>query len=609
MNKILKSILAISLALLIVLSAASCAKKTKTQLDLDKFPLVYADENGLQAIAQGEDTPTLITEKFFTFLNAERKVQAASNGKIYYIETENKNTILGDLCAYDVTKKESEVIHSGVYSFKVSHDGECIVFSDGMGGIYRYDQKSEKKDNYVPIQRKGVSSVLDISADGKYVLYTQVFEGTNYYNLTIAQTDFQTTDELDEMSVDERKENSDVSKAPVVIAENYKEYVGASDDLSMVYYSKNEQGKSKTPVLSLNVFKDYKENILLSNKNFTNYYVNNSGEILFSVSKKNAKTIDDVIVDNYAEEDAKLKKANASKKEWNAKVKRDSIRKNIASYLKNTTTTDFYRFDASLDEAELVVEANGQVSQKGVDTEYGIAFFSGTLYNYEGLEKQEIDKIDSAYKIFDSIKSRTFFSVNTKELKVLEAGEDVNYNGGDCFVDTTAKKIHIIMDMDYIKSKDGDLYNVAYTEKGFEEATLVAKKAAKVVHFESGDDNYYVLADNTLVKNEESNAVLKDYISTCSNEKVKMVITGKGTGKKDKYGNEIIKKKTYALGGEEPQEVKTPVADKNIVDKGNMFAYFTSYDFKKASGEMMLFNGEQVVELGKQVSVIYKFGN
>ena len=178
----------------------------------------------------------------------------------------------------------------------------------------------------------------------------------------------------------------------------------------------------------------------------------------------------------------------------------------------------------------------------------------------------------------------------------------------DCFVDTTAKKIHIILNMDYIKAKSGDLYTVPYTEKGFEEATLAAQKAAKVAHFESGDDNYYVLPDNTLVKNEESNVVLKDYISSSPNEKVKMAITGKGTDKKDKNGNEIVEKTAYVLAGEEPEKVKTVFTSKNIVDKGNMFAFFTSYDFKKGCGEMMLFNGQKVVALGKEVSVIYKFG-
>ena len=55
MNKILKSTLAAVLAGVIALSAASCAKQTKTQLDVEKFPLVYADENGLEAINEGED--------------------------------------------------------------------------------------------------------------------------------------------------------------------------------------------------------------------------------------------------------------------------------------------------------------------------------------------------------------------------------------------------------------------------------------------------------------------------------------------------------------------------------------------------------------------------
>ena len=213
MNKILKSAVAITLVVVIALSIAACGKQKKTALDLEKFPLVYADENGLEAMSEGEEKPALITDKFYTFLNAENKVQAASNGKIYYVQTENSKTTIGDLYAYDIEKKESELIHSGVYSYKVSHDGECIIFSDGSGAIYNYNKKSEKKDNYVAIQSKGVSSVLDISADGKYVLYSQVLEGNNYYSLTLAKTDFKTTEELDKQSKKDKLANKKVRGA------------------------------------------------------------------------------------------------------------------------------------------------------------------------------------------------------------------------------------------------------------------------------------------------------------------------------------------------------------------------------------------------------------
>ena len=87
MNKIVKSGIALSIAAVIGLGCFGCAKKEKTQLDLDKFPLVYADENGLEAMSEGDEKPTLITKNFYTFLNSERKVQAASDGRIYYIET------------------------------------------------------------------------------------------------------------------------------------------------------------------------------------------------------------------------------------------------------------------------------------------------------------------------------------------------------------------------------------------------------------------------------------------------------------------------------------------------------------------------------------------
>ena len=608
MNKILKCTLATVLAGLIALSAASCAKQSKTQLDLEKFPLVYADENGLEAINEGEEKPFLITKNFYTFMNAERKVQAASDGKIYYIETKNKTTSLGDLYAFDVTKKEAELIHSGVFSFKVSHDGECIIFSDGTGGIYRYDGKSEKKENYVPIQRKGVSAVLDISADGKYVLYTQVLEATKYYTLTMARTDFQTTDEIDKLSLKERKANTDISKAPVILGENYKEYIGAADDLSVVYFTQSVTQKGqKEPVITLNAFTNYETKTLLSNRNFTNYSVSSDGEILFSLTGKNGKKISDVVSDKYAKDDAALKKAKASAKAWKAKTARDNIREKINTYLKNISTTIFFRFKKGDEKPQNVLEVNGQITQKGMDSEYNSVFFGGTLYDFSSAKKPDIGKVTMAYKLFDALKSRAFFAVNADGLKTLKIDDKTTYNSGDCYVDTAAKKINIIMDMDYLKTKVGKLYSVAYTEKDFGKSTLISDKAAKVAHFDSGDDVYFALANNTLVMNNEKTAVLKNYASSSLNNKVKMVFTAVGTGKKDKFGNEIMDETAYVINGKKAEKMDKVFTSKNIVDKGNMFAFYTSYDYKKGAGEMKLFNGEKVITLSKQVSVIYKF--
>ncbi|MBQ3432061.1 MAG: hypothetical protein IJG23_04680 [Clostridia bacterium] len=607
MNKIFKSAVALTLTAVIGLSVAACGKKQKTQLDLEKFPLVYADEKGLEAIREGEEKPTLITDKFYTFLNADRKVQAASDGKVYYVQTKDKKTTLGDLYTYDVEKKESELVHAGVYSFKVSHDGECLIFTDGTGGIYRYDSKSEKKDNYVPIQSKGVSAVLDISADGKYVLYSQVLEATNYYTLTIAKTDFQTDETIDKMSLKERKANKDINKAPVMIAENYKEYLGGADDLSVLYYTQGSTKKdSKNTVLTLNAFKKFKDNVVLCNKETENYFVSESGEIFFSANAKNQKKVSDILTDKYAAADKKLKKEKASKKAWNAKVKRDGIRDKVNTYLKNITTTNFFRFDASSDKAELVLQVNGQLTHKGTDTDLGVVFFGATVYDFESAKKPDINKVSMAYKLFDSIKYRVFFSIDTKEMKTLKIGKSA-YNGGDVFVDTTAKRISIIMDMDYLKTKVGKLYTLSYDEKGFGKEKMVSKKAAKVAHFESGEDIYFTLADNTLVKNDEKTVVLKNYGYASNNEKVKMIFTSVGTGKKDKYGNEIMKDTAYVLGGKKPEKIDTVFTSKNIVDKGNMFAFFTSYDYKSGSGEMKLFNGKKVISLSKQVSMIYKF--
>lgn len=608
MNKVIKCTLAAVLAGVIALSVAACGKQSKTSLDLEKFPLVYADENGLEAMNEGEEKPTLITKNFYTFLNADRKVQAASDGRIYYIETKNKTTTLGDLYAYDVTSKESELIHSGVYSFKVSHDGECLIFSDGTGGIYRYDKKNEKKENYVPIQRKGVSSVLDISADGKYVLYAQVLEATNYYTLTLAKTDFQTTDAIDKLSLKDRKANIDISKAPVMIGENYKEYIGASDDLSAIYFTQSVTKKGeKEATLTLNAFTDYKTKTVLSNKAFQNYFVNQDGKILFSLAAKNYKKIGDVVTDKYAKTDAALKKAKASEKAWKAKSARDNIRNKINTYLKNITTTVFYQFEKGNEKAQKVLELNGQITQKGVDTDYSTVFFGGTLYDFGAAKKPDIAKVTMAYELFDSMKSRAFLSVSPDGMKQLEIDKKIGYNSGDCYVDTAAKKINIIMDMDYLKTKVGKLYSVSYTENDFGKATLISDKAAKVAHFDSGNDVYFALANNTLVLNDEKTAVLKNYASSSLNNKVKMVFTSVGTGKKDKFGNEIMKETAYVINGKKAEKIDKVFTSKNIVDKGNMFAFYTSYDYKKAAGEVKLFNGQKVIDLGKKVSIIYKF--
>ena len=609
MNKILKSSIALALAALITCSAASCSKSTKTKLDLEKFPLVYADENGLEAINEGEEEPTLITKQFYTFLNADNKVQAASNGKVYYVETKDSKTTIGDLYAYDVEKKESELVHEGVYSYKVSHDGECIIFSDGSGAIYRYNKRYENKEEYPAIQSKGVSHVLDISADGKYVLYAQVLTGTKYSTLTMAKTDFETTEEIDAMALEDLKANDNISKAPVIVAENYKEYLGGADDLSLVYYSQSlpqKDSKEQLPILS--AFKNYKENVVLRKGEFEQYFVSDSGEILFSKTAKNAKKIEDILVDKEAESDAKLKKADASAKEWKAKVARDNVREKVNTYLKNIATTDFYTFNASMDKAELVQEICGQLSGKGIDEESGMVFFGGTVYDFEGAETTDINKVSVVYKLFDQIKSRAFCAVNLKGAKYLNAGEKAEYNSGDCYVDTAAKTIHIIMNFDYLKSKVGQLYNVPYTEEDFGEAKLVAEKAAKVAHFDSGEDNYYVLANNALVLNDEKTVVLKDYSGASNNGKVKLAFTSIGTGKKDDFGNEIMEDTAYVISGDKASKIASVFNQRQIVDKGSIFAYYTTYDYKKGAGEMMLYNGEKTFSLGKKVSHIYKFG-
>lgn len=605
MNKTLKSALALALVALIALSVASCAKHKKTEIDLSKFPLVFADKNGLEAISEGETEPTVITKNFYTFLNAEKKVQAASNGKIYYLETKDRKTIIGDLYSYDVTTKESELVHSGVFSYKVSHDGECIIISDGTGGIFKYDKKHEKKNDYQPIQSSGVSAVLDISADGKYVLYSQVLEATNYYTLTIARTDFETTDEIEAQKLETRLENKNINKAPVIIAQNYKEYIGSADDLSVIYYTQNNEGKDSVP--SLCAFKNYKQTLVLAESDYENYFVNSSGEMLFSESAKNTKKIADIVTDKYADADAKLKKDKASKKDWKAKTARDNIRDKINTYLENITTTTFYKFDKNSKEPEVVVELSGQLLEKGVDSSVGAVFFGTTRYDFSAAEKPDINKVSVAYKLFDAIKSRSFSFVGFDGVKDLAIDENTEYNSGDCYVDTAAGKVNVIMNFDYLKSKVGSLYTVGYTEGGFGEAKLISDKAAKTVHFDSGDDIYFVTADNSLVKNDEKTVLLKDYGFSSDNGSAKVAFTSVSTGEKNKYGKEITEDTAYLISGDKALKLGKIFTDKPITVKGDMLAFYTSFDYKESSGDVVVYNGNEAVKLTSPVSMIYKF--
>jgi len=146
-----------------------------------------------------------------------------------------------------------------------------------------------------------------------------------------------------------------------------------------------------------------------------------------------------------------------------------------------------------------------------------------------------------------------------------------------------------------------------YTEKGFEKASKVSDKVAKVAHFDSGEDNYFVNKEGALVLNDMEKVVLKNYAGSSVNGKTKLAFTEVGTGKKDKQGNEIMKQTAYVISGDKAQEVPAAFSQKQVVDKGNMFAYYTSYDYKSSAGEVILYNGEKAFSIGKKVSMIYKF--
>ena len=614
MNKFFKSALCLLLAAIMLFSIASCGKK-KTSLDLSLFPLVYADENGLQAIAEGEKEPKLITKNFYTYLNADNKVQAASDGKIYYVETKDRTSTIGDLYSYSVTekneKKRKQLIHSGVYSYKVSHDASCIIINDGSGNIFKYDKKLEKKGEYSYIQSSGVTEVIDISADGKYVLYSQVLKGTNHQSLTIAKTDFKTDDKLEKKSAKERLANKDINKAPVVISQYFRNYIGASDDLSAIYFSTGKLSAGGKSHSNLYIFKNYKEILKLASDNYETYFVNNSGELLYSVSGENTKKLSDLVVDKYAAADKKLNVKKANKKQIAAKKNRDNVRKRVNDYLKTITITDFYKISKSLKKAELVKEIAGQTRNKGNDADTFLTFAFATDYNFATAKKVDINKVKAVYTLFEKIKSKKLYAISTKKVFTLDLAKGIDFNNPDCFVDYKNDKINFIANFNYLAKKTADktgtLYSVSYTAEEFGKPVKISDGAVQVAHFISDKDNYFVTANNVLVKNNVKTVVLKDYSSASNNPEVPIVFTSVLTGKKTKYGLDETKKTAYLINNGKPVTIGKIFENKPVVTKDKMFAFYTDFNYKNSSGAVTLFNGKELVSLGKKVGFIYSF--
>lgn len=598
----LKKIVALVLAGVLLLSAVSCSKEEK-KLDLNKFPMVYADANGLEMLADGEEKPTLLTKNFYTVYNNENKVQVATNGKIYYLSSADKKSILGDLYEYDIEKKESALLHKSVYNFKVNPNGTSLVINDGTGAIFLYDKKSEKKNDYSFIQSARVSSILSISADGKYVLYTQALQGESTQTLTIARTDFKADDTSAKKTNTELLKNKDITKGPVLLAKNFKEFKGASNDLSAIYFTSTGAKKDESV---LSACMNYKDISVLSKEETQTYYVDNSGNLLYSVARTNAKKISDIITDKKATSDKKITKKNSSEKVYKAKVSRDNIRKKIQAYLDNITTTTFYKMSKGSEKPVVFSEISGQLIQKGVDSDSFLAFFGTTMYNFASAKKPDISKVTVAYKLFDDIKSRAFISVGNGGVTEFDAGKGAEYNSADCFVDTQNNKLSIIMDFDYLKNKCGTLYTATYNEKGFDNITKISSKASAVAHFNSAD-NYYAIADGSLVKGNDKTVVLKNYSYTNASALVPVVFTSVSTGKKDKYGLDITEDTAYVISSKGAEKLGEVFGDKPIVAKGNSFAYFTSFDYESNSGSAKLFNGSKIIDLGKNVSIIYDF--
>ena len=615
MNKYFKSALCVLLALVMLLSIASCGKKKKTSLDLSLFPLVYADEKGLQAIKEGEKEPTLITKNFYTYLNSENKVQAASDGNIYFIETESRNKTIGDLYSYSVTekneKKRKQLVHSGTYSYKVSHDASCIIINNGSGNLFKYDKKLDKKGEYPYIQSSGVTDIIDISADGKYVLYSQVVKGTTYQCLTIARTDFETNDEIEKRTLKERLANKDINKAPVIVSQYYRHYIGASDDLSAIYFSTGKVAKGGKSHSNLYIFKNYKQTIKLAADNFETYFVNDSGELLYSVSASNVKKASDIIIDKYAAADKKLDVKKAGKAKIKAKKTRDSVRKIVNNYLKGITTTYFYKMSKSLKEAEVVKEISGQTRVKGTDTDDFITIIYATDYNFAAVKKVDINKVKTVYSIFEKIKSKNLYAVSTKKVFALNAGKGIEYNNSDCFVDYKNNKVNFIANYNYLAKKEseksGTLYSVTYTKEEFGKPAKISAGASAVAHFISDKDYYFVTASSVLVKNNVKTPVLKDYAYSSNTPDVPIVFTSVSTGKKNKYGMEITKDTAYMINGSNAVVIGKIFNDKAVVTKDNMFAFYTDFNYKTSSGAVTLFNGKELISLGKKVGCIYSF--
>ncbi len=603
MNKVYLKMVSAVLAAVMIFSLSACGN-TEKKLDLSALPLVYASESkGLMMIKDGETKSSLITENYHKTLSNSR-VQAAANGKLYFIESENKNSFVGNLCEYDVNNGKKSVLHSNVYSFALNSDASCIMIMEGTGKLIKYDKKSEKKNSYKAVEASDTRSIVKVSEDGKYVLYTKNI-ATTANRLFISKTDYAPSETTEKWNNKQILANKDINTAPVALADGNNEFIGASSDLSVVYYlirGNADSEKEDAEQQIIHMFSDYKTDIKVYDGEATPYFLDGKNQLFFSSSVTGSLKVTDIVTDSSASADAKLKKPSTKDEEatakYEAKLKRDNMRQKIKNYLNNINVTEFYKIGKGMSEPEKLFTLSGQLTMKGIDAETGAVFYGATLYHFDKAEKTDINKVKIAYQLFDEIKSRDFICVGTGGVYTLQSGkEDSVYNSADCFVDTENKRVSVIMDFDYTTEKKGTLYTAKYSEKGFETPVKVSEEAVETAHFNVADGtNYFVNKDNALVKDNAKSVVLKNYYKKTANPECPVVLAGSEK-----------ENKAYVITNGKAVELGSFYALKDAVSKGDTFAFYTAYNSEKAICSVSFWNGSSAVKLGNDITEVISF--
>ena len=605
-KNILKGTACVVLSISLVFALASCSSVSNASVG--ELPLVYAQDGTLKYLPADSKDAVKVTESFTPSIGSTDRAQLSADGKtLYYVEAISAGAQIGTLYKLNISKNgaKPEKLHENVYSFCVSKNDSCIVVMEGSGKLIKYDKRSEKKNEYKPIEESLVTGIIAVSSDGKYVIYNKVLpENTGVYSLCMARTDFTRGEKDKPMSKKQILENTDIGKNPVVISESSAEIIYASEELDTVYYKSVNHSKGAF-TYTLGVSLNHKSGKVISKDASAVYCVDGKGNLLYAQAKKGAYSVSDVVVDDKAKSDSKLKKTarksysseaayKKAQSDYRAKVKRDEMRKKIQNYLNNFTTTSIYSFGVKSKEPKKVCEFTGQVFNAGNDEQEGIAFFNVAQYKFKDKKQQKkLEDITVAYSIFDEIRTQSVAMVSADSVTYFTPEKGASYNGGEIFVDAQNNRISAIFDYDFVKTLTGKLYTASYSKNAFENVSSTDKVSSLLgVSSESGA--YYKKSDG-IVRLGDKKIELGSGAVASQDAAIPVALCEEKNGKYT----------LYSLSGE--KAVKLGTAVDKFDTKGTDYVFYSEYDNIKRIGNAKFNRGGEVIDLGENISFVMSY--